>query len=102
MLYNMGIVKGRSEGKFVLNGVIMREEMVKMILFVLKVEGKVVEVSKVNRYEDGEEILEWVREYVNVVMDNGIMEGWGGNKFVLKVIVIRVEVVVVIERIMFK
>ncbi len=101
-LYNMGIVKGRSEGKFVPNGAITREEMAKMISLALKAEGKVAEASKANRYEDGEEISEWAREHVNVVTDNGIMEGRGGNKFVPKATATRAEVAAVIERIMLK
>ncbi len=98
----MGIVKGRSEGKFVPNGADNEEEMAKMISLALKAEGKVAEASKANRYEDGEEISEVSKRHVNVVTDNGIMEGRGGTSLCRKQQQARAEVAAVIERIMLK
>ncbi|WAM33640.1 S-layer homology domain-containing protein [Caldicellulosiruptor morganii] len=102
-LYNLGIINGKSEKRFAPNEPVTREEIAKVIsISLLKTGKKLVSDSDKHDFRDKNEIANWAKEYVEIAVKNGIMEGRGQNAFVPKANATRAEVVTVLLRAMFK
>lgn len=80
--YNLGITTGVSETRFG-NGTITREQMATMIVRSLSKAGidTTVDLKKVTRFADDEEMHDWSRNSVYFMVNEKIIKGVGNNKF---------------------
>ncbi|TVY03119.1 S-layer homology domain-containing protein [Cohnella terricola] len=88
-----GIVKGYGDGSFKPNAKISRAEMVTMIANAL---GLVNNSRAKTAFTDDAEIPAWARAAVDAIVENGIVQGIGGNKFAPKQTATRAEAAVVL------
>jgi len=101
-LYNLGIVNGRTEDKFMPNAPITREEMAKIVALALQKAGKISSVAYLQSFNDVSNISTWAQKYVAMAVDNGIMQGTGQGKFEPKKYATRAEVAAVAIRALMK
>ncbi|WP_214630911.1 family 10 glycosylhydrolase [Paenibacillus agaridevorans] len=90
-----GIVKGYSDGSFRPNAKISRVEMVTMIVNAL---GFADNSKATTVFADDAEIPAWARAAVAAAVENGLVQGVGGNKFAPNQTATRAESVVVLLR----
>ncbi|WP_108991042.1 family 10 glycosylhydrolase [Paenibacillus agaridevorans] len=90
-----GIVKGYSDGSFRPNAKISRVEMVTMIVNAL---GFADNSKATTGFADDAEIPAWARAVVATAVENGLVQGVGGNKFAPNQTATRAESVVVLLR----
>ncbi|WP_256757062.1 S-layer homology domain-containing protein [Cohnella sp. WQ 127256] len=91
--YQAGMIRGRTETKFVPNGVITREEVAVILEHAYAyITGKTAVASSVT-FGDTSSISEWAKSSVGVVSEQGLMKGINGNKFAPKQFITRAEMV---------
>jgi hypothetical protein len=91
-----GVVLGYSEGYFLPNALITREEMAAMLIRAFTAAGVPVPEA-VLTFADADEVDEWATGYVASLAEMGIVEGRGGNRFVPKANLTRAETAKVIH-----
>ena len=81
--YNLGITLGTSENTFTPNGEITREQMATMLTRAVSKAGVdvTIDLEKVSKFADDNEMHEWGKESVYFMAENGIIKGVGDNKF---------------------
>jgi len=90
-----GIVNGYSDGSFRPNAKISRTEMVTMIVNAF---GLANNTGASTVFADDEEIPAWAKSAVAAAVENGLIQGIGGNKFAPNQTATRAESVVILLR----
>ena len=78
--YNLGITVGVSKEEFG-NGLITREQMATMISRALKAAGAKDVLDTFDKFADDEDISEWAKESVYLMVQQSIIKGIGDNTF---------------------
>lgn len=84
ILYNHGIVYGKSETHFAPNDELTREEAATIIIRMVNIVNPLMATEMWYEYQDIEEVSDWAIESVQVISNLGFMRGVGDNRFAPK------------------
>lgn len=97
--YNNGLIQGKNKSEFDPLGNITREEAVKILGQMLKNRGYIDEtVEDLSLFRDANEIAQWSRPYISLLIKNGVIVENDGVKFNPKKKVNRAEMALMIYR----
>ncbi|WP_171056024.1 S-layer homology domain-containing protein [Paenibacillus sinopodophylli] len=93
MAYEAGLINGISDGRFVPNAKITREQMAALIIraFEWKTKQSIQSVNELEGYRDAEEVSRWSAKEVEMAIAAGLMRGKSGDVFDPKSNSLRVE-----------
>ncbi|WP_161601589.1 S-layer homology domain-containing protein [Paenibacillus luteus] len=93
MAYKAGLINGISEGEFVPNGKITREQMAALIVraFQWKTKQSIQSVDVLEEYSDANAVSGWAAKEVEMALAAGLMKGKPGDVFDPKANSLRVE-----------
>ncbi|HHU75241.1 MAG TPA: S-layer homology domain-containing protein [Clostridiales bacterium] len=79
--YNAGIVKGDGKGSFKPDDYITRQEIASLVVNLLKqiLPDKDFTVKNNYKYNDGDQISDWAKYYIDYCFENKILTGYGNN-----------------------
>jgi 2',3'-cyclic-nucleotide 2'-phosphodiesterase (5'-nucleotidase family) len=99
--YAAGLVKGTTETKFDPSKTLTREEMMVMLVraYEYHLEGK-VESSETRNFKDINQVSAWAKEFVNVAVEHGLINGKTATTLAPKDATIRAEGAAVIHKLL--
>lgn len=89
-----GYISGYADGTFGPDKKVSRQEFAVMVGKLLQLQGS----GSANGFQDQGQMAAWGKEAIGAVLDNGIMSGYEGNKFLPNSPATRGEAVVILDR----
>lgn len=89
-----GYISGYADGTFGPDKKVSRQEFAVMVGKLLQLQGS----GSANGFQDQGQMAAWGKEAIGAVLDNGIMSGYDGNKFLPNAPATRGEAVVILDR----